>query len=124
MANTGLSNYQTLRSATVEPARIMGVSNQLGTIAPGMIADMDIINGNPLMDMSTVANDVYVMQNGRLFTEQDLIGPYADGTFNTPPSASASAAQVRARKIRSLKLKWDFPNDLTKLGADIAALCE
>lgn len=124
MANTGLSNYQTLRSATVEPARIMGVSNQLGTIAPGMLADMDINHGNPLQDMSTVANDVYVMQNGRLFTEQELIGPYASGDFNTPPSASASAARARARKIKSLKLKRDAPADLTTLGADIAALCE
>lgn len=122
MANTGLSNYQTLRSATVEPARIMGLSNQLGTIAPGMIADIDIIHGNPLQDMSTVANDVYVMQNGRLFTEQELIGPYANGNFNTPPSASA--ARAKAPKIKSLKLKRTAPADLTSLGADIAALCE
>ena len=100
----------------------MGVSNQLGTIAPGMIADMDIIHGNPLQDMSTVANDVYVMQNGRLFTEQELIGPYANGNFNTPPSASA--ARAKAPKIKSLKLKRTAPADLTSLGADIAALCE
>jgi len=65
MAHTGLSNYQTLRAATVEPAKITGVSNRLGAIAPGMLADMDIIDGNPLQDIQTIANDVYVMQNGR-----------------------------------------------------------
>jgi hypothetical protein len=35
MAHTGLTNYQTLRAFTVEPAKVMGVSNQLGTIQPG-----------------------------------------------------------------------------------------
>ena len=50
VAQTGLGNYQALRAATVEPAKIMGVSNQLGTIQPGMIADMDVIHGNPLRE--------------------------------------------------------------------------
>ena len=77
VAQTGLGNYQALRAATVEPAKIMGVSNQLGTIQPGMIADMDVIHGNPLQDIKTIANDVYVMQNGNLYTPQQLIGPYA-----------------------------------------------
>ena len=77
VAQTGLGNYQALRAATVEPAKIMGVSNQLGTIQPGMIADMDVIHGNPLQDIETIANDVYVMQNGHLYTPQQLIGPYA-----------------------------------------------
>jgi Tol biopolymer transport system component len=77
MAHTGLSNYQALRGATVEPAKIMGVLGQVGTIQPGMIADMDIIHGNPLKHIETIANDDYVMQGGKLFTRHQLIGPYA-----------------------------------------------
>jgi hypothetical protein len=84
MAHSGLSNYQVLRAATVEPAEEMGVSNQLGTIQPGMIADIDIIHGNPLQNIETIANDDYVMQNGQLFTPQELIGPYANVPPNTP----------------------------------------
>ena len=38
---------------------------------------MDIIHGNPLQDIETIGNDDYVMQNGRLLTEAQLIGPYA-----------------------------------------------
>ncbi len=90
MAHTGMSNYQTLRAFTVEPAKVMGLSNQLGAIRPGMIADMDIINGNPLQDIQTIANDVYVMQNGRLFTQQELLAPYANVQLNTPPSSAAA----------------------------------
>jgi len=66
-----------------------------------MLADMDIIDGNPLQDIETIANDVYVMQNGRLFTEQDLLGPYANVHLNTPPT-SASAASMKAAEARTL----------------------
>ena len=107
MAHTGLSNYQTLRAFTVEPAKVMGVLNQIGTIQPGMIADMDIIHGNPLQNIETIANDDYVMQNGRLFTEQELIGPYANVQLNTPP---ASATQVSVALAEAADtVAWQAP---------------
>jgi len=90
MAHIGLSNYEALRGATVEPAKIMGVLDQIGTIQPGMIADLDVIHGNPLEDIETIANDDYVMQNGNLYTPQELIGPYA--TNNAAPDAVTQSA--------------------------------
>lgn len=126
MAHTGLSNYQTLRAATVEPAKIIGVSDQLGTLQPGMIADMDIIAGNPLKDIETIANDVYVMQNGRLYTKQELLGPYASTHLNTPPgsTATASAAKAKSRTVRLGKLKRVIPTELAPLTQDLAAFCQ
>lgn len=117
MAHTGLSNYQTLRAFTVEPAKIMGLSNQLGTIRPGMIADMDIINGNPLQNIQTIANDVYVMQNGRLFTQKQLLAPYAKVQLNTPPSSSssASAASAEARTLSVGRAMWTTSSELSSL---------
>ena len=88
-AKTGLGNYQALRGATVEPAEEMGVADQLGTIQPGMIADMDVIHGNPLRNIQTIANDDYVMQNGNLYTPQQLIGPYAATQTSTAKLAAA-----------------------------------
>jgi adenine deaminase len=93
LAHTGLGNYQALRAATVEPAEDMGVSNQLGTIQPGMIADLDVIHGNPLQNIQTIANDVYVMQNGNLYTPKQLIGPYA-----APSAAKDAATQSSAKQ--------------------------
>jgi Tol biopolymer transport system component len=114
VAQTGLGNYQALRAATVEPAKIMGVSNQLGTIRPGMIADMDVIHGNPLDDIKTIANDVYVMQNGNLYTPQQLIGPYAAS------SATAGSAAKRASRAGSRRAPvWEAPGELGK-AVDIA----
>jgi len=119
VAQTGLGNYQALRGATVEPAEEMGVSNQLGTIQPGMIADMDVIHGNPLQDIRTIANDVYVMQNGRLYTPQQLIGPYA-GTNATAASAAKRPARVASREVP----EWETPGELRKsVTLDLSQLC-
>ena len=125
MAHTGLSNYQALQAFTVEPAKVMGVLNQIGTIQPGMIADMDIIHGNPLQDIETIANDDYVMQNGRLFTEQDLIGPYANAQLNTPPASSTqvSAALAEAQTLSHGKHPWATVGEVAKLQQLSIYLC-
>ena len=120
MAQTGLGNYQALRAATVEPAKIMGVSSQLGTIQPGMIADMDVIHGDPLQNIRTIANDDYVMQNGNLYTPAQLIGPYK-GTND----AAASAAAKRASRAASRTTpQWETPGELRKsVTLDLSQLC-
>jgi hypothetical protein len=125
MAHTGLSNYQTLRAFTVEPAKVMGVANQIGTIQPGMVADMDIINGNPLQDIETIANDVNVIQNGRIFTEKELLGPYANVQLNAPPSSSASASATRAEAgaLSSGAVRWTTPTELSRLQRLAVFLC-
>ncbi len=64
MAHTGLSNYQALQAFTTAPAKLMGLLDQVGTIQPGMIADMDIIHGNPIENIEMIANDDYVARHG------------------------------------------------------------
>ena len=123
LAHTGLTNYQALRAFTVEPAKIMGVSHQLGTIRAGMVADMDIIKGNPLQNIETIANDAYVVQNGRIYTERELLGPYANVHLNTPP-ATGSAADAARGVSRTLALygrPWVTPSQLGKLEGDALA---
>ena len=125
MAHTGLSNYQTLRAFTVEPAKVMGVLNQIGTIAPGMVADMDIIHGDPLHNIETIANDVYVMQNGRLFSETQLIGPYANVALNTPPlsSSQVSVALAEEATLSRGKQQWATVGEVAKLQQLSIYLC-
>jgi hypothetical protein len=86
-----------------------------------MIADMDVIHGNPLTDISTIANDVYVMQNGNLYTRQQLIGPYA-GTNATVASAARRARASRAPS-RGVPV-WETPGELRKsVTLDLSQLC-
>jgi Tol biopolymer transport system component len=125
MAHTGLSNYQTLRAFTVEPAKVMGVLDQIGTIQPGMVADMDIIHGDPLQDIETIANDDYVMQNGRLFSEQELIGPYANVQLNTPPLSSTQVSTVMAEEatLSRGKHRWASVAQVAQLAQLSIYLC-
>jgi Tol biopolymer transport system component len=110
MAQTGLSNYEALRGSTVEPAKIMGVSNQVGTIQPGMIADMVVVHGNPLQDIKTIANTDYVMQNGNLYTPQQLVGPYRAGAATAAKAAAKSAPAKKASSQRAPI--WATPGEL------------
>lgn len=43
-----------------------------------------------------IANDIYVMQNGWLFTQSELLGPYAKVQLNTPPSSSTQVSVALA----------------------------
>jgi hypothetical protein len=125
MAHTGLSNYQALQAFTSAPAKVMGVLNQIGTIQPGMIADMDIIHGNPIENIETIANDDYVMQNGRLFTEQQIIGPYATTQLNTAPSGSSQVAVAfaEAATLQQGKHPWATVAEVAALAKVAQYLC-
>lgn len=125
MAHTGLSNYQALQAFTTAPAKVMGLLNQIGTIQPGMIADMDIINGNPMQDIETIANDDYVMQNGRLFTEKQIIGRYGRVQLNSPPisSTQVSVALAEAATLSRGKHRWTTVAEVADLARLAQYLC-
>jgi len=50
----GLTPAQTLRAATLDSARILGVEDDFGELAPGKVADVVVIAGNPLADIADV----------------------------------------------------------------------
>jgi len=62
----GMSPMQALRTATINPARYLGMDQDLGSIEAGKLADLVVVNGNPLEDIRATDNIAYVMQNGRL----------------------------------------------------------
>jgi imidazolonepropionase-like amidohydrolase len=54
-------------SATSMSARSLNLQDQIGTIAPGMNADIIAIDGNPLQDITCVRRVVFVMKNGKVY---------------------------------------------------------
>ncbi len=60
----GLSPYEVLKTATVHPAMCLGSIEQSGTIEVGKIADLLLINANPLLDISQTCNLAGVMIRG------------------------------------------------------------
>ncbi|QBR01112.1 metal-dependent hydrolase family protein [Paraburkholderia pallida] len=65
-----LGNLEALRSATSVAADIVNMKGELGVIAAGAIADVLVLDGNPLADIGVVANDgervEYVVQRGKV----------------------------------------------------------
>ena len=54
-------------SATSRSAESLGLQNQLGTLAPGMEADIIATAGNPIEDITSVKNVMFVMKGGRVY---------------------------------------------------------
>ena len=62
----GMSTFDAICAATIEPARYLGMLDSAGTIARGKIADLVLLSGNPLRDISQTRRIVAVVANGRL----------------------------------------------------------
>lgn len=69
----GLTPFQALRAATVHAAEALGAGDQLGTIEPGKLADLVIVGGDPLQEI-TKARDVRgVVRGGRCYDLPALV---------------------------------------------------
>ncbi|WP_460940886.1 amidohydrolase family protein [Spirosoma humi] len=71
--DAGLSPYQALRSATLWAAETVGVSNDLGSIEPGKLADLVIVGGDPLTNIRDVLNVEQVIRNGEVLPIDRLL---------------------------------------------------
>lgn len=63
----GLPPIDAIRAATAIPARVMGLEHDTGTIAPGLRADLIVVDGNPLQHISDLRKVVMVSAAGRLY---------------------------------------------------------
>jgi len=73
LAAAGLSGEQALHAVGGNAARILGIENQAGTITPGAVADLVLVAGDPLHDLSDLLRIVAVVRNGRLFSLVSLL---------------------------------------------------
>ncbi|MCC9138437.1 amidohydrolase family protein [Pontibacter silvestris] len=69
----GVSPYEALRSATLWAAEAVGVSKDLGSIEPGKLADLVIVNGDPLAHIQDAWNVETVLKNGEVHQIEDLL---------------------------------------------------
>lgn len=74
----GMTAFEALRTATVLPARMLGVEEDLGTIEPGKLADITFVDGNPFANFNDFVKTSRVMKNGLLYTQEEIIAPYTE----------------------------------------------
>jgi hypothetical protein len=72
MAAGGMTPHDVLRVATIQGANAIGMEQDLGSLEPGKLADLIVLDANPLEDIHNTNTVRYVMKNGRLYEGQTL----------------------------------------------------
>jgi imidazolonepropionase-like amidohydrolase len=72
LAQAGLSNGEALCAATAWAAESLGLGAEIGRLAPGFLADLAIVDGNPLADLQTLNSVTAVVRDGRLIWFADM----------------------------------------------------
>jgi imidazolonepropionase-like amidohydrolase len=68
----GLTPLESLRSATLSGAQYLGLDRDLGSIEPGKLADLVVLDKNPLDDIRNSDTIRYVMANGVLYSADNM----------------------------------------------------
>ncbi|WP_433323624.1 amidohydrolase family protein [Spirillospora sp. CA-294931] len=97
----GMSPYRALLTATRDAAEALGMSDRLGTVERGRLADLAFVSGDPLADIKAAADVRKVMAGGVLHEVDDLLKPFADpgaaarraANRTLPPLAAPAAAK-------------------------------
>jgi imidazolonepropionase-like amidohydrolase len=74
----GFTPLEALQTATLNPAKFLGLEDQLGTIERGKLADLLLLDANPLDDIGNTQKIAGVVANGRYFSRADLDKMLAD----------------------------------------------
>ncbi len=95
LVEAGLTPLQALQAATLEPARFFEATDSLGTIEAGKLADLVLLNANPLEDITNTRQIRAVVADGHLYRRANLDRILADVEesllASTRSSASSSA---------------------------------
>jgi Tol biopolymer transport system component/imidazolonepropionase-like amidohydrolase len=103
MASGGLTPHEALKVATIFGAEAIGFQKELGSLEAGKLADLVVLDGDPLKDLRNTNTIRFVMKNGELFEGNTLDqiwpkqkklelkwmggGDPIEGTIDPPPSA-------------------------------------
>lgn len=72
LSEFGLSPYDILYSGTARAAQALGRGDNLGMISAGAKADLLIVEGNPLLDLATLRDPVFVIKGGAVYDQATL----------------------------------------------------
>lgn len=78
LASGGMSPHRVLRTSTLNGARTLGLERQIGSLEPGKLADLIVLDADPLEDIRNTNSVRYTMVNGRLYDARSMheIGNY------------------------------------------------
>ena len=62
-----MPEMETIISATIEAAKLLRIEDKLGSIEVGKIADIIAVSGDPIKDITSMENVVFVMKEGKVY---------------------------------------------------------
>jgi len=81
MNRAGMTPMQVIIAATKNAADVIGQGQRLGTLEPGKLADIIVVDGNPLQDISVMRKLEFIVKNGKIIDPGKL-------TYEEPPLSS------------------------------------
>ena len=72
MGGGGMDTHDALRMATLDSADAIGLAGDIGSLEVGKMADLQVLDENPLDDLQNSTSIRYVMKNGRLYEAATL----------------------------------------------------
>jgi sugar phosphate isomerase/epimerase len=106
LAGAGFTPFEALAAATRDAAELLNQSRELGKIAPGMRADLVLLEGDPLRDLQNLQRRAGIVLRGAWLPESDLraraeavaasFETRRDPTADFAPVAAGGGAEVRA----------------------------
>jgi imidazolonepropionase-like amidohydrolase len=95
LGQAGLTPMQALQAATRNPAQFLGKLDSMGTIENGKVADLDLLDANPLDDIHNTQALSAVVLGGRLITKSGLVALLAKAETNRWRANPAAITLIR-----------------------------
>ena len=68
----GMTNMEALQAATINGAEYIGMGSEIGSLEEGKLADLIVLEENPLEDIRNSESIIYTMVNGRLYDAETM----------------------------------------------------
>ncbi len=115
LVEAGLTPLEALQTATINPAKFLGKENEIGTIEKGKLADLVLLEANPLEDIRNTTRIAAVVANGKYLPKADLQKLLSD----------VEAANLRNESNKKQSVLWDFTNRPNfEFLSDAADICD
>ena len=136
LVRAGFSPMQALQAATLNAARFLGKEKDLGTIEKGKLADLVLLDADPLVEIGNTKKIDAVVYAGRLFSRaslDEMLGqaeafagrkPVGDVLFKTIQEKDIDAAVKQYRELKATQpAAYDFgENELIGLGYGLLSM--
>ena len=100
----GMTPFEALRAATLDGARYLGLDRDIGSLEPGKLADLIVLDANPLEDIRNTESIRWVIVNGRVYDARTM-----DEAGNHPQQARALLLAARPAGVRGAKSRAPHP---------------